>query len=376
MIQEPIKTPKNNPAMKPPGTVINHLPARAQKYVGSPSIAILPSGEYVASHDFFGRNEQGIVAQNELTVFGSTDKGLTWKKRADLEGFWQNLFVHNGLLYLMGLTCEYGHVVIRCSRDGGSTWTEPINQTTGLLLKDAQYHTAPVPMLIHNGRIWRAMEDAEGGSEWGRCFRSFMMSAPIEADLLKAANWTLTNRIGCNENWLGGSFEGWLEGNAVLTPAGIVVNVLRVDLPRNPEKAALVRVNEDGKRASFDPATDFISFPGGAKKFTIRYDTQSGTYYSLVNLVKPAFNHHRPSYVRNTLALSRSADLQDWEIRTTLLDHPDEHNHAFQYADWLIEGDDIVAVVRTAFDDEEQGAANGHDANYLTFHRFQNFRNH
>ena len=38
----------------PPGVIISHLPASGGKYVGSPSICILPDGGYVASHDEFG----------------------------------------------------------------------------------------------------------------------------------------------------------------------------------------------------------------------------------------------------------------------------------------------------------------------------------
>jgi len=42
--------------------------------------------------------------------------------------------------------------------------------------------------------------------------------------------------------------------------------------------------------------------------------------------------------------------------------------------DWQFDGEDIIAACRTAFDDAEGGAHNNHDANYLTFHRFANFR--
>jgi hypothetical protein len=57
-----------------------------------------------------------------------------------------------------------------------------------------------------------------------------------------------------------------------------------------------------------------------------------------------------------------------------LLHHPDPVKHAFQYPDWLIEGDDLVVLSRTAYDDRLGGAATAHDANYLTFHRFRDFR--
>ena len=57
-----------------------------------------------------------------------------------------------------------------------------------------------------------------------------------------------------------------------------------------------------------------------------------------------------------------------------LLKHPDSAKHGFQYVDWLFDGADIIAACRTAFDDDEGGAHNFHDANYLTFHRIANFR--
>jgi hypothetical protein len=57
-----------------------------------------------------------------------------------------------------------------------------------------------------------------------------------------------------------------------------------------------------------------------------------------------------------------------------LLHHPDTTTHGFQYVDWLIEGDDLIAACRTAFDDDLGGAHNHHDANFLTFHRWTNFR--
>ena len=41
-----------------PGVVIDHIPASEQRYVGSPSLAVLPDGAYVASHDEFGPKSQ------------------------------------------------------------------------------------------------------------------------------------------------------------------------------------------------------------------------------------------------------------------------------------------------------------------------------
>ena len=78
--------------------------------------------------------------------------------------------------------------------------------------------------------------------------------------------------------------------------------------------------------------------------------------------------------MRNTLALTSSANLRDWEVRSVILSHPDTVHHGFQYVEWLFEGDDIIAACRTAYDDEFGGAHNNHDANFLTFHRIEGFR--
>ena len=356
----------------PPGVVIDYSPASSRQYIGSPSIAVLPNGDYVASHDFFGPGS----TYSKMSVFGSKDKGITWQKRADLEGqWWSTLFVHNGALYLMGTTKEYGFTVIRRSTDGGKTWTEPKDENSGLLFGDGRYHCSPQPIVIHKGRIWRAMEDAMNGTKWGERFNAFMMSAPVDADLLKASSWTASNRLARNPEWLGGKFNAWLEGNAVVTPEGKIVNILRVDIKQDDnEKAAIVRISDDGKQASFDPQKDFVDFPGGSKKFTIRWDAKSKAYWALANFIPELHRRKEPSRPRNTLALIRSTDLRKWEVRSVLFYHPDTAKHGFQYPDWLFEGNDLIAVVRTAFDDAADGAHNQHDANYLTFHRIRNFR--
>jgi hypothetical protein len=66
--------------------------------------------------------------------------------------------------------------------------------------------------------------------------------------------------------------------------------------------------------------------------------------------------------------------LRNWRVESVLLYHPDRESHAFQYIDWLFDGDDIIAVSRTAYDDNLGGAHRAHDANYMTFHRIKKFR--
>ena len=343
-----------------PGVVIDASPEPMTVYIGSPSIAVLPNGDYVASHDFFGPG-----TPNRMTaVFGSQDRGKTWSKLSDIDGqWWSTLFVHRGHLYILGASERYGNTVIRRSLDGGTTWTTPEDGETGLLLADGKYHCAPVPVLVHKGRLWRAMEDARGPGGWGSHFRAFVMSVPEDADLLDASNWTFSNRLEFDPAWFEAENPGWLEGNVVAAPDGELLNILRFNDDRG-DRAAIVYVSDDGKTVSFDPETGFIDFPGGRTKFTIRYDPQTQRYWSLVN------KQCNPDAYRNILVLTSSADLRNWDVEATILHHHDPGNHAFQYVDWLFENEDLIVASRTAWD----GSHKAHDANYMTFHRVADFR--
>lgn len=368
----------------PPGVVIDHLPAEGRQYVGSPSIARLPDGTLVASHDHFGPGSSEWT-RAVTAVFSSTDGGLTWGRIATVDGaFWSNLFVHDRALWLMGPTHHHGPLVIRRSADGGRTWSDPKDARTGLLA-DGEWHTAPMPVLEHGGRLWRAVEDASGGTEWGKRYGPVMLSAPTGSDLLDRAHWRFTKVVPRDPAWLGGRFVGWLEGNAVADAAGNILDILRVEagplVPGEIEQAAVVKVSADGASAEFDPETGFIPFPGGAKKFAIRRDPLSlnegidPVWWTLASAAPPSLaGKGKPASVRNTLVLLRSTNLREWELRTILLHHPDVARHAFQYVDWIVDGYDLLAVSRTAFDDDGPGAHNAHDANYLSFHRVKGFR--
>ena len=365
-----------------PGVVIDHSPAASGLYIGSPSIAVLTNGDYLASHDFFGPNSKEFECPRTL-VFRSQDRGLSWRRVSEIQcQFWANLFSHEGAVYIMGTDKHHGRIVIRRSTDGGVTWSEPRDSRSGLLTASGQYHTAPVPVIEHNGRLWRGFENAEGGTKWGERYRAGMLSVSAEADLLDASNWTLSNFLPGNSSWLQPRFGGWLEGNAVVGTSGEILDVLRVDTPGLPEKVALITISPDGRQAAFAPAQGFANLPGGAKKFTIRRDPRGNGYWTLASIVPgpdsqastPKEEPQAPASVRNTLALLYSENLRQWKIRSILLHHADVARHGFQYVDWLFDDDDLIAVCRTAYDDPAGGAHSFHDANFLTFHRFKNFR--
>ncbi len=354
----------------PPGTVIHNSKAITKKFVGSPSIVILSDGTYLASHDYFG----GIIS--DAFVYRSLDKGETWERISEIKTLnWAKLFTRGQELYMIGVapkgsTQGYGNVVLLKSEDGGYTWSTPIDSKHGLL-REGYYTCAPTPVIFHKGRIWKAMEDQGKVDGWGP-FGAFMMSIDEKADLMDAVNWTFSNTLKYTADAV--NANTWLEGNAVVSKEGAIKNVLRLNYG-NDDKAGIISVTEDGKTATFNPRTDIANLPGACKKFTILYDSISKRYWTLSNYVlskdRQGNNLER---VRNTIVLSYSEDMVEWTIKDTLLHHPDIGNHGFQYADWLVDGDDIVAVFRTAWEDETGAADNQHNANFLTFNRFRNFR--
>jgi len=359
-----------------PGSVIANSTNPAGLYLGTPSVVIMPDGSHVASHDFFGPASGNRFAR----ILRSTDAGRTWREIANLDAYWSNLFLHDGALYFMGPNRARNQVVLRRSNDGGFTWTEPTNASNGVLLTGS-FHSSAMPMLVHNGRIWRAMEDQNGpSSAWGRIFRAFMMSAPLTADLLNAGSWTSSNILATSTSWLGGQMNGWLEGNAVAAPDGSVKNILRVDTnPNQDDIAAVIHYSADGSTASFDPEgrpgsnsadlSGFITLPGATKKFVIRRDPVTGDYWSLTSHIMPQDLGGDPERIRNTLALIRSTDLFNWEIRSIVLHHPGVGNYGFHYVDWQFDGDDLAVASRAAWN-----ADNQHNSNLILFHRVENFR--
>jgi len=366
-------------------TEIKYQDPATKTYLGSPSIARLDNGSLLVTHDYFGpgcpRNHE---AEEHLTsVYRSSDDGKTWTNVTHIAGaFWSSLFTHEGCVYLLGTSAQYGSIVIRRSEDSGNTWTHPADAKSGLLFaggpyrQPPNYHCAPVPVLHKDGRLWRAFEDNDP-CHWPKGFQSFVISADEDADLLDSSSWTMTNKLPYDPAWTPGEWgevpnPGWLEGNVVEAPGGQIWNILRFNSEPMVDKAAIVRIHDEGRRVSFDPA-DFIDFPGGMTKFTIRRDSASGLYLTISN------NNTDPAWPnqRNVLSLHASADLVHWEHKLTLLEDDSGLPHeesirltGFQYVDWQLDGDDIIYVVRTAYD----GAHNFHDANRITFHRLSGFR--
>ena len=365
---------ETSPPRLVPGTVIHHSAKQTGEFIGCPSIQILADGSTVASHSLYGPG----AANTDSFIYRSVDGGATWERIAYVAGsIWSNLFVHDGDLYLMGTDhCDrfggrfQGRVVIRRSSDGGRTWSKGNEPTSGLLTDEDGWHTAPCPTVEHQGRLWRTIEFSP---EYERAtWRCAVLSAPVNADLLYRNSWMFSEQM--DHTW---SHSQWIEGNIVVAPDREILNLLRWNdrgdyhAEPNLDRAVIVHVSADGRKLAVDRDRDIIVFPGGGSKFTIRRDGSNGRYWSLVNVQGVSED---PLPYRNHLCLSSSADLRTWVVHERILYHPDPVFHAFQYVDWVFDGDDIIYVSRTAYDDDDGGAKRAHDANFLTFHRLVSFR--
>lgn len=367
-------------AYEPDATIITKVVEIRESMITNPSIEVLPNGEYLASctgaFNYSGETKG-------VTIFASSDKGKTWSVRTRNNGSmsYQNLFAHQGALYLLGSDAPHGNLIIRKSTDNGATWTYPTTSANGILLSGT-FHCAPTPTIVHDGRLWRAFEYEDPAQ--GKM--AFMISAPVDADLLDSSNWTATNRVSASSlagNDKGVAFVQWLEGNAVVTPDGKMVNIMRLDELLQDKYAAMLRLNAEGV-LEFDVTKDLIEFPGGAKKFTIRHDAKSGKYWTIANPAKSEDigrtnsdlfkNGINATLVRNRMVLMSSTDLRSWTKVKTIIENDDPFFHGFQYVDWQFDGNDIVAVSRTAMPEQRGLPVRQHDANMLTFHKVANFR--
>jgi hypothetical protein len=344
-----------------PGITVAHSPAETKAFIGSPSLLVLHTGEYLAAHDLFGHK---VCSGSK--IYSSLDKGLTWKLQSSIpDQMWSNLFLHHGKLYFMGTQIKKGHLIIRCSEDAGRSWSEPCITTP----KGIRAATAPVTMCISQGRLWRCAEHSEKGFNFAKQFRPFLISAAVDADLMKPESWMMTNIITPNFKWLGSQFGGWLEGNVVDTPNGLCC-LMRVQTIIAKEYMALLTTSANGQQLHFAPQTGFLPVSGGAKKFCVRPDPKGKGYWALTNIIPAGVDAAHPAAIRNTLGLLYSPDLKSWEARATLLHHEGKEQYGFQYPDFQFDGDDLLYLSRTAWHD----ADNYHNANYLTFHRLKNFR--
>ena len=314
------------------------------QYLGSPSLLRMPDNTLLASMDYFGK-----AGQNLTQIFRSEDDGATWRWLTDLfPCFWGKLFLHRGRLHMLGMSTEYGDLLLGASADGGATWGTPTVLARGAGRTGPGFHRAPTNPNIHGGRLWFA---AEFGA-WSLGYHaSLTLSADENADLLDPSSWTLSPPVRV-ENHI-------IEGNLVITPDGGLVNILR----HARHRAVMLRVDCKNPAAP-QRFAQMIDFPPGDVKFELL--RREGIYYAVGNR-PPDPGAEVESTPRNVLALYRSTDLLRWEHVRDLINHAemDSRKVGFQYPSCLLEGNEVLILSRTAWN----GAHNRHDSNRMTLHR-------
>ncbi|MDO4294000.1 MAG: sialidase family protein [Eubacteriales bacterium] len=336
------------------GTVINYLHPEDEQYgfsgqyLCSPSILKLPDGSLLASMDVF----KADAPQNLTLLFRSEDEGCHWHYVTDIfPCFWGKLFWHQGKLFLLGVSREYGDLLIGYSEDRGDTWSAPtvILRGSSCSGEDGN-HRAPTVILKSHGRLWTG---TEYGSWRRRHFAASLLSIDENEDPMVAENWRLTDFVHPSPDWKGteSGNPGGIEGNAVETPSGRVWDILRY----SEKKALILEADPEEPEASLR-FVEVADFPLGHTKFEISRSA-SGTYYALGNT----------SPGRTVLALYASEDLKIWKKVTDVICHAEcsINEVGFQYPVFVLDGEHMLLLSRTAWNH----AHNFHDSNAITFHR-------
>ena len=345
-----------------PGVVV----ARAFRAIVAPAIVVLPDGSYLATCQGARDGEKQWI---------SRDRGRSWAPYGE-QGWYSkyaSTFRHRDRLYVIGvnLDTEGRGVLLKESLDNGLTWSK----TVELFDQEGEISGIPSPVVEAQGRLWRAFSWASTDKRKQNYAETFLLSAPVDADLTDPGSWTATNFLPRQGTGFDGRILKLFEPNAVRTSSGEVV-VLARNNGASPTNTSIMRA-QSPTSLTVDTENDIIEFPGANQKFCVRFDDRTGRYWALANVGREGDtpnNENLSAGRRNRLVLQSSPDLRNWTEEQVVLFAPDPRYHGFQYPYFVFEDDDIIFVSRTAFEDEDGLPVRQHDANYLTFHRVEDFR--
>ncbi len=318
-----------------------------------------------AAYEYVHRRYFGSISSSPVQLRRSEDGGKTWVTVAEVSDLhWANLFELNGRFYILGNSVRNGKMVL----------TEYFPDTRGQRRVELELKPgggAPVPVWIANGRLYRA-------------FNGGVCSIPVDADLFEVSNWTVSNNP--QKMFIKERFEAITgktvnpnarfsieEASVVGSPDGQLYVMYRINAAPAYGYVMLFKLSADGTTLTYaDEATDgILEFPYTQSKFTLRYDEKTGLYLAITSLPTMEITNQR-----NCMGLVASRDLFHWEVVDTLLVDRSMMNpyfsmfcHGFQYVDMILEGDDLLFMVREAVDDTTMF----HEANYMTLYRIENY---
>lgn len=347
------------------GSIVNYLHPDdtaydfSGRYLCSPSLVRHPDGYLLASMDLYN----GSAPQNLTLIFRSDDDGENWHYVSELMPcFWGKMFIHRNELYMLSVNTEYGDLLIGKSQDGGKTFSAPVVLLRGGLGKGSApgIHKNPQNVVSYKGRIYETLE-------WGTWsppdfHAAMVMSCDENDDLLIPENWSFTEPVMAPQYV---SIGEHIEGTLTVAPDGKLVSVMRSG---NWDMHAVVYEVDTPNPEAPLKFSRFMKFPCHRSKFMIKFDEVAKKYYSVATRI-----YADNGESRNLLSLMVSPDLENWEVAYDIFDYRgvDDERIGFQYVDFYFEGDDIIFLCRTAFNN----ASTYHNSNYSTFHRIKNFRN-
>lgn len=352
--------------------------------VDTPRITRLPDGRLLVAYR--------VLSEKPIRTYvaESTDGGKSWTTVCNLGGnyYGPSMFLHRKALYMFlrgTLPDGDGGFLLFKSTDDGRTWTHTV-----LIPTKNRKHMRTCgngAVLVHEGNI------IVGASDWGGSGKRFPQPGrigagwcPEDADPMKADNWTWTEPLEMPDpNAAPHDKGGWLEAMPVIAPDGTLRLLVRVDSDRG-ELGAIARVDMDKRTIVFEdrfPAkpgqTGFLRIPGGGcGMFFIRWDPVSTRYLMVSNPRTGGATKLWGIYrIRNCMALFESKDLYTWRwVGAVVRDDQyanwktSSQKTGFQQPSFVIDGDDLLAVSRTAWGKTK----NWHDANYITVHKLAGFR--
>uniref|UniRef100_UPI000F606445 Ig-like domain-containing protein n=1 Tax=Nonlabens xiamenensis TaxID=2341043 RepID=UPI000F606445 len=290
-------------------------------FIVDPHLTILPNGDYIA-----GQNNRR---------FKSTDKGLTWTEIVrSYDVRHSSTFEHNGDLYIIGDADNLGAIIK--STDGGDTWSSRV-------FLNFYLRNSPCRVEKSQGRVWLSAQPPA----------LFFVSADLSDDLMDPNSWTTT----ANPDGV----ESRDEPDMLLDRDGWPVIMPKAGPP-------IKAVGLSATQRMFESSE--FNLPMSGSKYSCIYDPVSDKFWALTSKADFYDGEGR----RPGITLYSSTDLKSWTREREVLHGVAPAFHGFNYPSMQIEGDDIIFVSRTAWENEKGQAVRWHDANMLTFHRVRDFR--
>lgn len=212
---------------------------------------------------------------------------------------------------------------------------------------------------------------------------SVVVAADLSQDLLVPAAWRISNRLDypgtppllTRVPVQGRRGDHWLEATALEVQGEIrLFHRLRIPGGRRKQStaglAAITDLADDGKTLKHTFG-QFYPIPGAQNKFHIIDDEPSGLYWMTGNIPVDSLGRSPWGDDRRILMLMYSADAHNW-FQAGCVAMSNRPGDAYNYASLLPDGDDLLAISKTALGGHRPyGGARG---THITLHRIRNFR--